>query len=169
MLLVTGIIPCFLLKSLLPRQNYRLLSLFCGAYLFLFWRLGVFAKCQAGASWLSQIVSRAGIIGVTLMAAISGYGSVLTPMQLFLKRKVVSADHLQNYQERFLAASEQLKARRRRTPDQSAGGSWFMKRVNWITGAEDELGDLEMAVDAMNDEYERLKTEQVIAIIAQGM
>ena len=100
------------------------------------------------------------------MAVISGYGSVLTPMQLFLRRKrigVLEGDMLQSYHERFQAASSQLQERRSQLKNRNDddGRSWLMKRMGWSSTQQEELTDLEMAVEAMTDEYDRLKTEQV--------
>ncbi len=163
--LVCGVIPYSLLQSTLPTRLSA--GCFC-VYLFLFWRLGVFAQCQGGAGLLSRIVSRAGIIGVGVMAVVSGYGSVLTPMQLFFKAKPVisTTESLQEYRHRLQQASAQLNARREQAQSSKSQeqAGWLMKRVNWFTGAggEEELADLELAVDAMSDEYDRLKNEQVI-------
>lgn len=113
------------------------------------------------------------------MAAVSGYGSVLTPMKLFAPAlrsipadsssyNVVLEEGLHEYQKRCFHATAQLQQARRRQQTSRPGdaGSRSSSWLSWIPilggdAEAEELADLEMAVEAMNDEYERRKYEQV--------
>lgn len=159
MFLLAAVIPFTMLHLALPRKPRLQVGCFL-FYLFLFSRIP--SSLAQGSGILAHVVSRIGIVGVVLMAVISGYGSVLNPMRLFLRRpsSVISSEDLLTYQQRCAQATAQLQTKKSSVSiDQPVSTlSWIMKRFD---GEGEELADLEAACDSMQSEYERLKLEKV--------
>lgn len=88
---------------------------------------------------VQQGISRIGILGITLLALISGYGSVSGPATFILVKKV-SLEHLESAERNYKHAEKLLKEKReqfRRFCEQKISNkpdnsnlNWFMKKVS---------------------------------------
>ena len=143
------IVPFLQIRMLLitERSNSKLPKLVILGfliYLWCFYKLGsIFpvineAKTNSFFS-IEQGLGRIGIIGVTLMAFISGYGSVAGPAAYILVHKV-SSDHLESAERNYKHAQKVLEEKRekfqqiceRKISDKPSAEplNWFLKRVS---------------------------------------
>lgn len=99
--LVVGVIPgyvSFLLSTMkFPNIGYPVSLVFYLSFLFAFWRIGdpfPITNPKHGIFSIEQLMSRIGVIGVTLMAFLSGFGSVNFPYTntTYFRRTVKSSD-----------------------------------------------------------------------------
>ncbi len=95
---VLAILPfyqCFLYaiehdQAWIRKQRWTIASVLYCIYLYLFWRVGdqVPANLNHSIFSMEATVGRVGVVGVTLMAVLSGLGAVFTPytnLSYFLK------------------------------------------------------------------------------------
>lgn len=142
------ILPFFQFKSLFfNRSNLqfpKLLIVLFTFYLWCFYKIGsIFPLIDSAVptSFVSiqQGISRIGIIGITLLALISGYGSVSGPATYILVKKVTS-EQLESTERNYRNAERLLEEKRGQfqkfcerkiseKPDDSTIG-WFIKRVS---------------------------------------
>lgn len=127
-------------KSPLP----KLLIVCFLAYFWLFYKIGsIFPVIDQSipASFFSvqQGISRVGILGITLLALISGYGSVAGPATFIFVKKV-SSENLESAERNYKHAEKLLEEKKEQfqrfcerkiseKPDNSTI-NWFMKRVS---------------------------------------
>ena len=146
--LIVFILPYLLLKSLVfgqSKSNFpKALILILCIYLWLFYKMGhIFPLIDQSVPTsffsLQQGLGRIGILGITLMAFISGYGSVSGPSAyLFVKR--VTYEHVESAERNYQNSQRLLEEKREQyrrfcerkisdKPDNSTFG-WLMKRVS---------------------------------------
>lgn len=146
--LIVFLLPYLLLKSLVfgqSKSNFpKALILILCIYLWLFYKMGhIFPLIDQSVPTsffsLQQGLGRIGILGITLMAFISGYGSVSGPSAyLFVKR--VTYEHVESAERNFQNSQRLLEEKREQyrrfcerkisdKPDNSTFG-WLMKRVS---------------------------------------
>jgi hypothetical protein len=123
-------------------------------YMYAFWRLGdpfPILSPSSPYSSIGQVVSRTGVIGVTIMGILSGFGAVnypYTSMALFVRP--VSAQSIALVERKLLQTLDMVLLKKRRLALNGAkggsakSGSWF----SWGSGAEDrrleeEIGAVE--------------------------
>lgn len=89
-----------------------------GIYLFVFWKIGnpfpILSK-EHGMFALEPGMSRIGVIGVTVMAILSGFGAVNSPYTyLFYFLRPVSDDEIQQSQRHYLKVIDLINSKKRK-------------------------------------------------------
>eukprot|EP00026_Physarum_polycephalum_P007286 Phypoly_transcript_07345.p1 GENE.Phypoly_transcript_07345~~Phypoly_transcript_07345.p1 ORF type:complete len:249 (+),score=30.60 Phypoly_transcript_07345:127-873(+) len=125
-------------------------------YLYLFWKIGdpfPIAKAHQGAISMEMGVGRIGIVGVTVMAFLSGYGAVNVPytyMSYFLrnikdsdvllveKQLTQTVDKILNKKKKLLVAKKEY-AKRSQEPANTSG--FFGRIVSYVktNSADDDI------------------------------
>lgn len=158
-ILLIFIVPFLQIKIIFFRQSKtqfpKLLIVVFMIYLWCFYKIGsIFPVIDQSVpiSFFSveQGISRIGIIGVTLLALISGYGSVSGPASYIFVRKV-SSNLLESTERNYQNSQRLLEEKRtqfqkvceRNISDKSNDSSinWFLKRVS--TAVNMNLSDQE--------------------------
>ena len=100
-------------------------------------------------SFVQQGISRIGILGITLLALISGYGSVVGPVT-FIFIKKVSLEHLESTERNYKYSEKLLKEKKEKfqkfceerisgkQPCSSTTLNWFLKRVINMNSNDDQ-------------------------------
>ena len=100
-------------------------------------------------SFVQQGISRIGILGITLLALISGYGSVVGPVT-FIFIKNVSLEHLESTERNYKYSEKLLKEKKEKfqkfceerisgkQPCSSTTLNWFLKRVINMNSNDDQ-------------------------------
>lgn len=193
LLLLVVAIPLLMMQMLVVgwrgRASPRLLAAGFLLHLCLFHQLGrVFPLVTHRGGLLSlfameQAVGRVGIVGVTLMALLSGYGSVATPAaHLFYFIRPVSAAALATASLRHQQATDTLtrkKAHFQTVCERSISGRhepggpvrWAIQRVSAAfsltpeAGLAEDIANLELAVDGLHSDYRDLCHDHVRVIM----
>lgn len=134
---------------------------FC--YLYVFWRIGdpfPLLSVSKGIFTIEQAVSRIGVVGVTVMAILSGFGAVnypYTSMSYFI-RPVLQSDvanierRLMQTMDMILVKKKRIALDRRRTKPNAKPGIWGM--ISSVTqrppGAEN-IGQLRLEISALEE------------------
>ena len=148
LLLLVIIVPFLQLKLLLcdpSKSQYPKILIPCFLiYLWCFYKIGsifpIFDDTISTSLFsIPQGIGRIGIIGVTILALISGYGSVSGPATLLFVRKV-SSDHLESAERDYKHAERVLEDKKDRfqkfceqkisEKSKDSSLNWFMKRVS---------------------------------------
>ncbi|EKD17956.1 uncharacterized protein L3040_004496 [Drepanopeziza brunnea f. sp. 'multigermtubi'] len=149
-------------KGKIPRKSWALQVVLFSVWLVAFWWAGKAVPgiaSQAGKSLTEECLDRVGIVGISLMALLSGFAAVSAPWQTFgaKPRPVTEADvarkqaGLDATNEMLAAKRSRLRALHRRMKDSPAEG--FMTKVmGSIRGNPDtqELKALELEVSGLN-------------------
>ena len=97
------------------------------AFLFLFYKIGVYFPVNTqsdSTDWLSPVVGRVGLIGVTMMAILSGFGAVNSPysnLSLFLRK--VSLKDIEKAERRVAHTINTVFERKKRLARTSVGSN----------------------------------------------
>lgn len=142
---------------------------FC--YLYVFWRIGdpfPLLSVSKGIFTIEQAVSRIGVVGVTVMAVLSGFGAVnypYTSMSYFI-RPVLQSDvanierRLMQTMDMVLVKKKRIALDRRRTKPNAKPGIWGM--ISSVTqrppGAESKISFIKLPIIFLNMFYCRYRT-----------
>lgn len=142
-------------------------------FVYLFWKIGdpfPIMSTKHGILSMEQVISRVGVVGVTLMAVLSGFGAVnypYTSMAYFMR--VVTATDVQNMEKKLLQTLDVIImkkkrmaiAQREKQSVSSRKGIWGMlQSVASMPGAED-IGQLRQSVEALEEFSRQLFLETV--------
>ncbi|KAI8926777.1 Abscisic acid G-protein coupled receptor-domain-containing protein [Entophlyctis helioformis] len=159
---------CVSSRSALLRRNAGLLTLVgYAAFAYLLWRIGIdfpVSKSPESVSGTSHawhwfdmpsLIGRVGVVGVTLMALLSGFGAVYSPydnLSIFL-RKVSQAD-LVRAEERVGHTMEtilerkrrllQIKMKQRDTAEDAGNRGFFGSMISSVAGRIGQMGASEI-------------------------
>lgn len=168
LLLLIFIVPFFQLKLSISNRfgknnSFKVLILSFIVYFWLFYKLGSLfpsittklLQQQQQSSYLFSIeegIGRIGIIGITMLALISGYGSVIGPVSYtFIKN--VSNENLESAESQFIHAQSTLEQKRRqfqlncerKISNRNEVGSsndilvsWLFKRVSAVFNSNED-------------------------------
>ncbi|XP_035690654.1 Golgi pH regulator-like [Branchiostoma floridae] len=149
-------------------------------FMYFFWKLGdpfPILSAKHGIFSIEQGISRVGVIGVTLMALLSGFGAVNCPytyMEYFL-RHVTDTD-IQSHERRLLQNMEIILTKKKRialakretrqaqagSGTQRSAGIWGMlKNVTTSSPAGENVRQLQQDVDALEELSRQLFLEVV--------
>ncbi|KAK6315116.1 hypothetical protein J4Q44_G00146450 [Coregonus suidteri] len=130
---------------LLQRQKLLFACVVWFTFMYFFWKLGdpfPILSPKHGILSIEQLISRVGVIGVTLMALLSGFGAVNCPytyMSYFL-RNVTESDILV-LERRLLQTMDMIVSKKKRsglnTPRHSRGNtstSWVISSLSTVCG-----------------------------------
>lgn len=111
-------------------RNRLLITLACWTlYIYAFWKVGdpfpILSK-EHGFFTLEQALSRVGIIGVTMMAFLSGFGAVSAPYTyLFFFLRPVSDEDIKELEGRYRHLVDAISAKRRQYEEITSGTSGY--------------------------------------------
>lgn len=140
------------------------------SYLYCFWRIGdsfPLLSVSRGIFTMEQAVSRIGVVGVTVMAVLSGFGAVnypYTSMKYFI-RPVLQADvlsterKLMQTMDMILVKKKRIALDRRRNKSNIAKpGIWGMLSAATNYGGEN-IGALKLEIEALEEVSRQLFLE----------
>lgn len=148
-------------------------------FVYLFWKIGdpfPILSPKHGILSIEQVISRVGVIGVTLMALLSGFGAVNYPYtsMAYFMRAVTSAD-VQSLEKKLLQTLDMIimkkkriaLAIRERMQQSGAGrqssGIWgLLRSVTYLpSGNTENIGHLKQEVNALEEFSRQLFLELV--------
>ena len=154
------------------------------AYFYLFWKLGdpfPILSPKHGVLSIEQGISRVGVIGVTIMASLSGFGAVnypYTSMTMFMRS--VTVMDVQVIEKKLVQTMEMITAKKKKIVlaerDQrekargrgEEGGSWWGKMRSVAPSASTEnVSLLKADVQALEELSRHLFLEVMIGILCQ--
>uniref|UniRef100_A0A131XZ81 Putative g-protein coupled receptor n=1 Tax=Ixodes ricinus TaxID=34613 RepID=A0A131XZ81_IXORI len=172
----------YLIISNIPFVKKKLLMpLALGAWLvfvYLFWKIGdpfPILSPKHGILSIEQVISRVGVVGVTLMALLSGFGAVnypYTSMAYFMR--VVTLNDVLNMEKKLLQTLDVIIMKKKRIAlamkeKQQSGsgrqtsGIWGMLQsvASLPSGSKEDIGQLKQSVDALEEFSRQLFLETV--------
>uniref|UniRef100_A0A8C2HWV5 Golgi pH regulator n=1 Tax=Cyprinus carpio TaxID=7962 RepID=A0A8C2HWV5_CYPCA len=158
---------------LLHRQRLLFSCVVWFTFMYFFWKLGdpfPILSPKHGILSIEQLISRVGVIGVTLMALLSGFGAVNCPytyMSYFL-RNVTDSDILA-LERRLLQTMDMIVSKKKRRQLYQRGeeqnkqtGFWGMiKSVTSSPSGSENLSLIQQEVDALEELSRQLFLETV--------
>ncbi|XP_005184121.1 Golgi pH regulator [Musca domestica] len=181
LLMVIAVIPLYILYSVIHSISFvsekwvRIMTVCCW-FLFLYslWRIGEpfpLLSVSNGIFTIEQGVSRIGVIGVTVMAILSGFGAVNCPFQsmTYFIRPVSQSD-IVNLERRLLLTVDMLTGKkkrialemhRRNKSNQSRPRLWniLSSAVNRVDTAGENINQLRMEVYGLEELLRQLFLE----------
>uniref|UniRef100_A0A1I7TLH9 Golgi pH regulator n=1 Tax=Caenorhabditis tropicalis TaxID=1561998 RepID=A0A1I7TLH9_9PELO len=118
------------LKFIQPKATLPLTLLFWIVFLYFFWKIGdpfPILSSKHGIFTIEQVISRVGVIGVTVMAVLSGFGAVNAPytyMTIFMRP--VEEIQAQQLEKRLIHAMDMIVSKKRKM----ARNQLELKRLN---------------------------------------
>lgn len=156
---------------LVPRRwRFPLTWLLWFIYLYLFWRIGdsfPLLNASKGIFTIEQAVSRIGVVGVTVMAVLSGFGAVnypYTSMKYFIQP--VSQSDVLNTERKLMQTMDMIlnkkkriaMEKRRKKSNTTKPGIWGMlSAAARFTG--ENIGQLKMEIEALEEVSRQLFLE----------
>ncbi|XP_055492620.1 Golgi pH regulator isoform X3 [Leucoraja erinacea] len=164
---------------LLQRKRFLFACVVWLAFMYFFWKLGdpfpILSPKHAGILSIEQLISRVGVIGVTLMALLSGFGAVNCPytyMSYFL-RNVTDSDILA-LERRLLQTMDMIISKKKRIAmtrrmmyqrgevlNKPAGFWGMIKSVTSSSSNGENLSLIQQEVDALEELSRQLFLETV--------
>ncbi|XP_069115258.1 Golgi pH regulator A-like isoform X4 [Argopecten irradians] len=155
------------------------------AFLYFFWKIGdpfPILSPKHGIFSIEQCIGRVGVIGVTVMALLSGFGAVnypYTSMFLFI-RNVTDAD-IHSIEKRLIQTMDMILLKKKRiakakeeslrqaTVNKSQGGLWGMLKTvtSAASGSSENIGLLKQDTAALEELSRQLFLESVDLHYAQ--
>uniref|UniRef100_A0A1A9VVL4 Abscisic acid G-protein coupled receptor-like domain-containing protein n=1 Tax=Glossina austeni TaxID=7395 RepID=A0A1A9VVL4_GLOAU len=173
LLMVIAVIPLYIFYSIVHSITFvsekwvRIITMSCWlAFLYGLWRIGdpfPLLSVSHGIFTIEQGVSRIGVIGVTVMAILSGFGAVNCPYQSMTyfirpvsqidiitleRRLLLTVDMLTNKKKRMA-----LEKHRRNKTHQTKTGLWNMlsSAVNRVDVGGENITQLRMEIDGLEE------------------
>ncbi|XP_032879001.1 Golgi pH regulator isoform X1 [Amblyraja radiata] len=164
---------------LLQRKRFLFACVVWLVFIYFFWKLGdpfpILSPKHAGILSIEQLISRVGVIGVTLMALLSGFGAVNCPytyMSYFL-RNVTDSDILA-LERRLLQTMDMIISKKKRIAmarrmmyqrgevlNKPAGFWGMIKSVTSSSSNGENLSLIQQEVDALEELSRQLFLETV--------
>ncbi|CAH8539098.1 unnamed protein product [Dicrocoelium dendriticum] len=154
------------LRFLPPNRSVRMAFTFFGMtiYLYLFWKVGSsfpVISPKHGLVSFEQCIGRIGVIGVTIMALLSGFGAVNYPYSCMTYfAQPVSSLELKNAERRLLQTMDMILAKRRRLAQvhfeslknqgNEKGGFWSVFRNVGNSLASPRVNERLLRIEASN-------------------
>lgn len=150
-------------SNVVPRRwHFPLTWLLWFVYLYLFWRIGdsfPLLSVSKGIFTIEQAVSRIGVVGVTVMALLSGFGAVnypYTSMKYFIRP--VSQSDVLNTERKLIQTMDMIIVkkkrialeRRRNKTNNAKTGLWSMLSAAARFSGEN-IGQLKLEVEALEE------------------
>ncbi|ESO99086.1 hypothetical protein LOTGIDRAFT_201453 [Lottia gigantea] len=147
------------------------------AFLYLFWKLGdpfPILSPKHGIFSIEQCIGRVGVVGVTIMALLSGFGAVNCPytyMHYFV-RHVTDAD-IQSIEKRLLQSLDMIIMKKKRiaiakrenlrkaSMSTGSGGLWGMLKNVTSGSGQENIGPLQQDANALEELSRQLFLETV--------
>uniref|UniRef100_A0A182N342 Homeobox domain-containing protein n=1 Tax=Anopheles dirus TaxID=7168 RepID=A0A182N342_9DIPT len=170
LIMVIAVIPYLIAYSCI--SNVRIVpakwvqpltTLICLCYLYGFWRIGdpfPLLSVSRGIFTIEQAVSRIGVVGVTVMAILSGFGAVnypYTSMSYFIRP--VSQSDVVNLERRLLQTMDMVLVkkkrialdRRRNKPNQKQSIWGMISSVTQRPAGAENIGQLRLEISALEE------------------
>ncbi|KRZ77341.1 Oxysterol-binding protein-related protein 8 [Trichinella papuae] len=153
-------------------SSVNLLSgIFWLSFLYGFWRLGFpfpALSSRFGIFSIENIISRVGVIGVTVMAMLSGFGAVNCPytyMSYFMQN--ITDNDVRNMERRYLKTLDMLVTKKKKLLLERKGYTTLGPKANWlrlaiqpiITSSEGSGALLEEEIDYLEEAARHLLAE----------
>ncbi|XP_034303543.1 Golgi pH regulator isoform X3 [Magallana gigas] len=148
------------------------------AFLYFFWKIGdpfPILSPKHGIFSIEQCIGRIGVIGVTLMAVLSGFGAVNYPYtSMFYFIRAVTETDVQNIEKRLMQTMDMILMKKKRialarqerlkqaTINKSQGGLWGMiSKVTSGSGSSENMSMLKQETEAYEELAKQLFLESV--------
>lgn len=156
-------------------------------YLYLFWKIGVKFPILMDDNHIfsiDQAMSRVGVIGVTVMAILSGFGAVNTPYTyLFIFLKNVTLEDVLAAEKKLIHSMEMIFTKKRKlliqkrtSPSESHSGGFMKRMIQSFSGSgnaldlsksEQEIQGLESLSQQIYQELDHLLVERERILFAK--
>ncbi|CAD7011887.1 Golgi pH regulator [Ceratitis capitata] len=181
LLMVIAVIPLYILYSVIHSLSFvsdkwvRIMTIICWfAFLYGLWKIGdpfPLLSVSHGIFTIEQGVSRIGVIGVTVMAILSGFGAVNCPYQsMTYFIKPVSQSDITNLERRLLLTADMIVAKkkrialeehRRKKENHTKKGLWniLSSAVNRLDNSGQDIGQLRLEIYGLEELMRQLFLE----------
>ncbi|KAL5019993.1 hypothetical protein ScPMuIL_002885 [Solemya velum] len=175
-------IAYFVLSTLrlVPQKRHVQILLTCGAwwaFLYFFWKIGdpfPILSPKHGIFSIEQCIGRVGVIGVTIMALLSGFGAVNYPYtSMFYFIRAVTDTDIQAVEKRLLQSVDMIIMKKKRMAiakrdslrqaslNRNHGGIWGMIKNVTSGGSSENISLLKQETDALEELSRQLFLETV--------
>lgn len=161
-----------------PKGHYRvtLTIISWGVFLYFFWKIGdpfPILSPKHGIFSIEQCIGRVGIIGVTLMAILSGFGAVNYPYtSMFCFIRYVNDTEIAGIEKRLMQTCDMIILKKKRIANAKresqrqasqtvGGGLWGMLKTVTSGGSSENINQLKQETQAMEELSRQLFLEAV--------